>query len=96
VLPIWVGCGGLTACSWPAAVGFRFPSSRAIADPSAFLSWLLVMEPLLVIVIVSSPSGSFSITTLRDGVDLASSFGLGSPMTTSSLLSYQLVLTESK
>jgi hypothetical protein len=36
----------------------------------------------MVIVIVSSPSGSFSITTLRDGVDLVSSSGLGSPMTT--------------
>jgi hypothetical protein len=34
----------------------------------------------MVIVIISSPWGSFSITTLRDGVDLTSSFGLGSPM----------------
>jgi hypothetical protein len=36
----------------------------------------------MVIVIVSSPFESFSITTLRDGVDLASSYGLGSPMIT--------------
>jgi hypothetical protein len=36
----------------------------------------------MVIVIVSSPSGSFSIATLWDGVDLASYSSLGSPMAT--------------
>jgi hypothetical protein len=33
------------------------------------------VEPLMVIVIVSSPSGSFSITTLRDGVNSGISLG---------------------
>jgi hypothetical protein len=64
------------------AVGFHFPSSRAEVDPSAFLSWLPAMEPLMVIVIVSSPSGSFSITSLRDGAGPASFSSLASSMTT--------------
>jgi hypothetical protein len=41
-----------------------------------------IMEPPMVIVIVSSPSGTFSITTLHDGVNPASLSGLGLLMTT--------------
>jgi hypothetical protein len=63
-------------------IGFRFASSRAEVDPSTSISWLPVVEPLMVIVIVSSPSGSFSITILRDHVDPVPFFGLGSPTTT--------------
>jgi hypothetical protein len=63
-------------------VGFRFPLLRAEADPLVFPAWLLAIEPLMVIVMVSSPSGSFSTTTLWDGVDSTSFNGLGLPMTT--------------
>jgi hypothetical protein len=73
--------GGRTADFRSAAAVPRLLSLQAKVDPSALLAWLPMVEPLIVIVIVSSPSGSFSITTLWDGVDLASLSGLGSPMT---------------
>jgi hypothetical protein len=73
--------GGRTAYFYSAAVGSFFPLLRAKVDASAFPAWLPFVEPLMVIVIVSSPSGSFSTTTLRDGVDSASFLGLGLPMT---------------
>jgi hypothetical protein len=40
------------------------------------------VEHLMMIVIISSPLGSFSITTLWDGVKSASLSGLGAQMTT--------------